>query len=86
MSTLLCSGILARLCIRGRHLLVQRKRQRLRNHVRQGAAGREHMNREKALLLLLLAVAAVAVLFHQMAEEAMAQGRTASAARLVRVH
>ena len=44
------------------------------------------MNREKALLLLLLAVAAVAVLFHQMAEEAMAQDRTASAARLVRVH
>jgi hypothetical protein len=44
------------------------------------------MTREKALLLLVLAVAAVAMLFHQVAEEVMAQGRTASTARLARVH
>ena len=43
------------------------------------------MTHEKALLLLLAAVAAVAVLFHQIAEEARAQDRTASAARLVRM-
>ena len=43
------------------------------------------MNREKALLLLLAAVATATLLFHQLAEEAMAQGRTTSTARLVRV-
>ena len=44
------------------------------------------MTRENAPLLLVLAVAAVAVLFHQVAEEARAQGRTASTAQLARVH
>jgi hypothetical protein len=41
------------------------------------------MTREKALMLLVAAVAAATLLFHQLAEEAMAQDRTASIARLV---
>jgi len=43
------------------------------------------MTREKAMMLLLAVVATATLLFHQMAEKAMTQGRTASTARLVRV-
>ena len=44
------------------------------------------MTRDKAMMLLFLALAAVALLFHQVSEGAMAQDRAASTARLVRVH
>jgi hypothetical protein len=48
--------------------------------------GGGEMTRDKAMMLLFLATAAVAVLLHQVSEGAMAQDRTASTARLARVH